>query len=60
MVKGSRDAQSDDLYHGRDAGVLLRETIDWSVYTQGVIVATVLSIAMVVFAALNARGALKK
>lgn len=40
--------------------VLLRETIDWSVYTQGVIVATVLSIAMVVFAALNARGALKK
>ena len=40
--------------------VLLRETIDWSVYTQGVIVAAVLSIAMVVFAALNARGALKK
>ncbi|MDW2885957.1 ABC transporter permease [Exiguobacterium artemiae] len=40
--------------------VLLRPTIDWSVYTQGVLVAAVLSIAMVVFAELNARGALKK
>ncbi|WP_026831246.1 hypothetical protein [Exiguobacterium antarcticum] len=39
--------------------VLLRDAIDWSVYTQGVIVAAVLSIAMVVFAAMNARGALK-
>ena len=40
--------------------VVLRPTIDWSVYTHGVLVAAVLSIAMVIFAALNACGALKK
>ncbi len=40
--------------------VLTRPEIDWSVYWQGLIVAAVLSIAMVIFAALNARGALKK
>lgn len=39
--------------------VLTRSEIDWSVYWQGLIVAAVLSIAMVIFAALNARGALK-
>lgn len=40
--------------------VLTRPEIDWSVYWQGLIVAAVLSIAMVIFAALNARGTLKK
>lgn len=41
-------------------GVLLREDIDWSALSKGLGVALVLGLAMVVFAATNARSALKK